>query len=227
MPKEEIEEEYNFGDGKNEDEYDLDDVKGEYNMYQNRDDEYDLEGRKEDEYDLEDKKNNDEFNIESKGLDEFMTSVKQSAGTSAGQAAHQYNTAVPKYSNNPPAKINDFPLFDDFNPPRTSAPVPITTHNAGFGDEFDDLFGDRPAIKPTATGQYSTAYNQPAAPASAQFDSYYATYQQPSTAQNAYNPYPPQSQIQQNAPKASPFDQSQSSHSGLRQNPPPSNDSWF
>lgn len=226
MPKKEIEEEYNFGDNKNEDEYDLDNVKGEYNMYQNREDEYDLEGRKEDEYDLEDKKDNDEFNIESKGLDEFMTSVKQSAGTSAGQAGAQYNTAVPRHSNNPPAKANDFPFFDNPNPPRASAPVPTVAHNAGFGDEFDDLFGDRPAAKPTAAGQYSTAYNQPAAPASGQFDSYYATYQQPSTAQNPYNPYPTQSQVQ-NAPKASPFDQSQSSYSGLRQNPPPSNNSWL
>lgn len=231
MPKEEEypegEDEYNFGE-RHEDEYDLDDVKGEYNLYEGKEDEYDLADKKEDEYDLEDRKGEDEFNIESKGLDDFMTSVKQSAAPNFGPPqGQQYNTTVPQHTAYPPAKSNDFFILDDPQPTKPPAPAPAPAPtNAGFGSEFDDLFGDRPiASKPAA--QYTTTYNQPAGPSYDQFNSYYATYQQPSTTQNPYNPYAPQPQMPPTTKAASPFDQIQSSYSELKPNPSGNNDNWF
>jgi len=227
MPKEEEypqgDDEYNLGENKNEDEYDLNDVKGEYNYNTNKEDEYDLDDEKEDEYDLEDKKGEDEFNIESKGLDEFVTTVKQSAAPNFGKPiGGQYNTTIPQQSVNPQIKANDFPLFDNPEPSYTNPPAA----NAGFGDDFDDLFGDKPvANKPAPASQYTTTYNRPASSSYDQFNSYYATYQQPSSAQKAYNPYAPQVSNATKAP--SPFDKIQSSYSELKPNPAVDNDSWF
>lgn len=205
------EDEYKFAD---EDEYDLNEVKGEYSSTVYREDEYNLNDKKEDEYDLEDKKGDDEFNIESKGLDEFMTTVKQSAAPNFAQPAPQYNTTVPQHA---PA-ASDF-LFANPEPnPVPAAKAPV--------DEFDDLFGDKPiAPKPVASAQYMT-YNQPAAPASNQFDSYYATYQQPAGNQGAYNPYGGQPQVN-NPPKAgNPFDLAQSSYSEYKPGPAGGNVLW-
>ena len=246
----EDEEEFDLGNTNkgNEDEYNLDDG-GEYNLYANKDEEYKFDDNDSDaEYNFEDEKKGDEFNVDSEGFNDFMTSVKQSATPNYGQAP--YSTSVPSQPiTNPPMSTNPTPMYaqsnyvprPQFQPPpqiqpqiqpqpqTTSAPVNFFDNVNNGGDEFDDLFGDKPtASKPTPSPEYMT-YNQPQIPSYSQPNDYYGTYQAPTTSINTqYNPYGQQAPQMGNMPSsASPFDEVHSSYSAIKPNPPGGNGLWY